>query len=55
MLCYSGTLQFQIAYFYEPYVRQWLINTDDKTKNWVEAAISHDKVIAFAISLMIDG
>ncbi|KAF8968851.1 homology domain-containing protein [Flammula alnicola] len=28
---------------FEPYVRQWLVNTDDKTKQWVEAAISHDK------------
>lgn len=23
--------------FFEPYVRQWLLNTDSKTKNWVEA------------------
>lgn len=40
----SGTFQFRITEFFELYVRQWLTNTDDKTKNWVDAAISHDKV-----------
>lgn len=34
---FRGTFEFQITVFFEPYVRQWLVNTDDKTKNWVEA------------------
>ncbi|KAF9481580.1 cytoplasm protein [Pholiota conissans] len=36
-------LDFNIPAFFEPYVRQWLVNTDAKTKNWVENAIAHDK------------
>lgn len=48
ILGYSGTLQFGIASLFEPYVRQWLVNTDDKTRHWVDAAISHDKVITSA-------
>ncbi|PPQ75663.1 hypothetical protein CVT26_001891 [Gymnopilus dilepis] len=39
----EGPLDFQITAFFEPYVRQWLINTDNKTQQWVEAAIAHDK------------
>ena len=34
---FRGTFEFHITTFFEPYVRQWLVNTDDKTKNWVEA------------------
>ncbi|KAF5329650.1 hypothetical protein D9619_008921 [Psilocybe cf. subviscida] len=39
----EGKFEFEITVFFEPYVRQWLVNTDDKTKQWVDAAISHDK------------
>ncbi|KAF8154152.1 cytoplasm protein [Crassisporium funariophilum] len=39
----EGTFDFNITAFFEPYVRQWLKNTDDKTKNWVDAAIAQDK------------
>lgn len=45
-ICFcSGELEFPISAFFEPYVRQWLINTDDKTKNWVEAVCFHDLII----------
>ena len=33
----EGPLDFQITAFFEPYVRQWLINTDNKTSQWVQA------------------
>ncbi|PPQ80348.1 hypothetical protein CVT25_003631 [Psilocybe cyanescens] len=33
----EGPFDFQITMFFEPYVRTWLLNTDDKTKQWVEA------------------
>ncbi|CAA7262191.1 unnamed protein product [Cyclocybe aegerita] len=39
----DGTFDFQITIFFEPYVRQWLLNTDNKTQQWVEAAIAADK------------
>ena len=32
-----GDLKFDIAAFFEPYVRQWLVNTDSKTEQWVQA------------------
>ena len=32
---------FNITMFFEAYVRQWLINTDNKTKSWVEAVSIH--------------
>lgn len=44
--CPNGQIEFDITRFFEPYVRQWLINTDNKTGQWVEAAISHDKFLA---------
>jgi len=28
---------FQITEFFQPYVLQWLLNTDNKTQQWVEA------------------
>ncbi|KAJ7585016.1 hypothetical protein C8J56DRAFT_829275 [Mycena floridula] len=40
--CPNGHVDLDITAFFEPYVRQWLINTDNKTGQWVEAAISHD-------------
>lgn len=39
----EGTFTFEITAFFEPYVRQWLVNTDSKTGHWVEAAIAADK------------
>ncbi|KAG6868358.1 hypothetical protein C0993_004479 [Termitomyces sp. T159_Od127] len=42
-LAYRGELAFNITGFFEPYVRQWLINTDSKTEQWVQAAIAADK------------
>lgn len=36
-MCHSGDIQFNVGMFFEPYVRQWLINTDDKTTQWVQA------------------
>ncbi|KAH9477087.1 hypothetical protein JR316_0011003 [Psilocybe cubensis] len=45
----EGPFDFQIAVFFEPYVRTWLTNTDNKTKQWVEAAISHDKFEAESV------
>ncbi|KAG6861800.1 hypothetical protein C0995_011680 [Termitomyces sp. Mi166 len=39
----QGEITFNITGFFEPYVRQWLINTDSKTEQWVQAAIAADK------------
>ncbi|KAF8064055.1 hypothetical protein FPV67DRAFT_1503362 [Lyophyllum atratum] len=39
----SGDVSFDITAFFEPYVRQWLLNTDSKTEQWVQAAIAADK------------
>ncbi|KIY65186.1 hypothetical protein CYLTODRAFT_357221 [Cylindrobasidium torrendii FP15055 ss-10] len=39
----EGQLQFELPPFFEPYVRQWLLNTDAKTTQWVEAAVAQDK------------
>lgn len=36
-------LTFNITTFFEAYVRQWLINTDSKTKSWVEAVSIHTR------------
>ncbi|KAI0944587.1 hypothetical protein AcW1_002259 [Taiwanofungus camphoratus] len=41
--CPNGEIQFDLGGFFEPYVRQWLINTDNKTTQWVQAAIAADK------------
>ncbi|KAF8124264.1 hypothetical protein K438DRAFT_1649950 [Mycena galopus ATCC 62051] len=41
--CPQGHIDFDINGFFEPYVRQWLANTDSKTGQWVEAAIAADK------------
>jgi hypothetical protein len=30
-------VQFDLGEFFEPYVRQWLVNTDNKTAQWVQA------------------
>ncbi|KAG5652062.1 hypothetical protein H0H81_006459 [Sphagnurus paluster] len=36
----EGDINFNITTFFEPYVRQWLVNTDNKTEQWVQATIS---------------
>ncbi|KAJ6520605.1 hypothetical protein DFH09DRAFT_227803 [Mycena vulgaris] len=41
--CPQGHIEFDINAFFEPYVRQWLMDTDNKTGQWVEAAIAADK------------
>jgi len=38
---FRGQIEFDIGAFFEPYVRQWLINTDSKTGQWVEAVSKH--------------
>ncbi|KAF5376074.1 hypothetical protein D9615_007711 [Tricholomella constricta] len=38
-----GDINFNITGFFEPYVRQWLLSTDNKTEQWVQAAIAADK------------
>ncbi|TFK36491.1 cytoplasm protein [Crucibulum laeve] len=42
----EGDFTFEISAFFEPYVRQWLINTDNKTGQWVDAAIKADNFVA---------
>lgn len=41
--CPNGDAEFNVGGFFEPYVKQWLVNTDDKTTQWVQAAIAADK------------
>ncbi|KAI0744612.1 hypothetical protein C8Q76DRAFT_780253 [Earliella scabrosa] len=41
--CPNGEITFDLGGFFEPYVRQWLVNTDNKTAQWVQAAIAADK------------
>ncbi len=38
----SHPTQFDVGAFFEPYVRQWLIDTDNKTAQWVQAVRSRD-------------
>lgn len=37
MPIYSGDIQFDLAGFFYPYIQQWLVNTDNKTTQWVQA------------------
>ncbi|KAI0318044.1 hypothetical protein OF83DRAFT_1118175 [Amylostereum chailletii] len=41
--CPNETIDFDLGMFFEPYVRQWLVETDNKTAQWVQAAIAADK------------
>ncbi|KZT23013.1 hypothetical protein NEOLEDRAFT_1243488 [Neolentinus lepideus HHB14362 ss-1] len=41
--CPAAHTDFDLGEFFEPYVRQWLINTDNKTAQWVQNAIAADK------------
>ncbi|KAG7087446.1 hypothetical protein E1B28_013412 [Marasmius oreades] len=41
--CPQSQVDFDIGAFFEPYVRQWLTNTDNTTEKWVQAAIAADK------------
>lgn len=31
----SSELDFDLVSYFEPYVQQWLVNTDNKTAQWV--------------------
>ncbi|KAJ7656477.1 hypothetical protein DFH06DRAFT_1091372 [Mycena polygramma] len=35
--CPRGSIEFDINAFFEPYIRQWLLNIDNKTEQWVKA------------------
>lgn len=37
--------------FFEPYVRQWLISTDNKTKSWVEAVSIHTSYVVVRLKI----
>ncbi|KAH8831052.1 hypothetical protein DL96DRAFT_806757 [Flagelloscypha sp. PMI_526] len=41
--CERTPIKFDISSFFAPYVRQWLVNTDNKTGQWVDAAVQADK------------
>ncbi|KAI0063318.1 hypothetical protein BV25DRAFT_1907095 [Artomyces pyxidatus] len=41
--CPEQHVDFDVGGFFEPYVRQWLMNTDNKTAQWVANAIAADK------------
>jgi hypothetical protein len=43
------TVDFDLGMFFEPYVRQWLVETDNKTAQWVQAAIAADKASPISI------
>ena len=34
---FRANIDLDIGAFFEPYVRQWLLNTDNKTAQWVQA------------------
>lgn len=36
-MTYSGDADFDVGGFFEPYVLQWLVDTDNKTTQWVQA------------------
>ena len=48
----SGDFEFNITMFFEAYVRQWLVNMDNKTKIWVEAVSVH--TLMWFLKLMIE-
>jgi hypothetical protein len=37
ILSRRAQLQFDLGAFFEPYIRQWLLTTDSKTAQWVQA------------------
>ncbi|OAX37692.1 hypothetical protein K503DRAFT_801051 [Rhizopogon vinicolor AM-OR11-026] len=39
----KGQLEFDLGQLFMPYTHQWLIDTDNKTGQWVKAAIAADK------------
>ncbi|KAF8841859.1 hypothetical protein BDN67DRAFT_966570 [Paxillus ammoniavirescens] len=41
--CPKGQIDFDLSQFFMAYVLQWLLETDDKTNQWVQAAIAADK------------
>ncbi|KAG8933689.1 hypothetical protein FRC01_007619 [Tulasnella sp. 417] len=44
VFCPSSPLDYDLGGFFEPYVLQYLVNTDLQTAQWVHTAISVDKV-----------
>ena len=46
----SQDLQFDIATFFEPFVRQWLLVTDNKTGQWVEAVSFYLRLLVVDVS-----
>lgn len=38
-------VDFDLGSFFEPYVRQWLVNTDNKTAEWVQAVRAKAKTV----------
>jgi hypothetical protein len=53
------TREFNIGAYFEPYVRQWLIETDDKTLQWVQAVrcfgFCRSVSTAFPLILLLPG
>ncbi|KAF8547315.1 hypothetical protein OG21DRAFT_1490334 [Imleria badia] len=41
--CPKGHVDFDLSQFFMSYVLQWLLDTDNKTNQWVQAAIAADK------------
>ncbi|KAG6377689.1 hypothetical protein JVT61DRAFT_14458 [Boletus reticuloceps] len=41
--CPKGHVDFDLSQFFMSYVLQWLLETDSKTNQWVQAAIAADK------------
>ncbi|KAI9571922.1 hypothetical protein HD554DRAFT_2070327 [Boletus coccyginus] len=41
--CPNGHVDLDLSQFFMTYVRQWLLDTDNKTNQWVQAAIAADK------------
>ncbi|KDQ16952.1 hypothetical protein BOTBODRAFT_619876 [Botryobasidium botryosum FD-172 SS1] len=44
--CPNADVDFDLVAYFEPYVHQWIINTDSKTAQWVNGAISADQFVA---------
>ncbi|TFK48247.1 hypothetical protein OE88DRAFT_562689 [Heliocybe sulcata] len=41
--CPAAHTEFDLGGFFEPYVRQWLLNTENRTSQWVQNAVAADK------------
>lgn len=47
--CPEGETTFSIANWFEPHIRQWLVNTEKKTSEWVNNAIISDHFVPLDI------